>query len=105
MVGRTPAVVVLGVTALAVVLASAASAYATFDFWEGGPLTASLSRAAAASAGALYLATRRPVLSLGVATAVVAAHFVLLLAITLARWEGELGWASVRECHQSRCDL
>jgi hypothetical protein len=86
--GRTPAVLVLGITALVVVVVSAASAYATFDFWEGGPILASLSAAAAASAGALYLATRRVVVALGVATVVVAAHFVLLLAITLARWEG-----------------
>jgi hypothetical protein len=87
-VGRTPAIVVLGITALVAVLASAASAYATFDFWEGGPILASLSVAAAASASGLYLATRRLVLALGIATVVVAAQFVLLLAITLARWEG-----------------
>jgi len=83
-----PAVLMLGATALAVVLVSAASAYATFDFWEGGPIFASLAVAAAASAGAAYVATRRVVVALGVGTVIVAAHFVLLLAITLARWEG-----------------
>jgi hypothetical protein len=86
--GRKPTILVLAATALAVVFVSAASAYATFDFWEGGPILASLALAAAASAGAAYIATRRVVVALGVATVIVAAHFALLLAITLTRWEG-----------------
>jgi hypothetical protein len=85
---RTPAAVVLTATALAVVVASAATAYSTFDFWEGEPILASLCGFAAASAGALYVATRRLLLALVLALLLGAAHFVLLLAITLARWEG-----------------
>jgi hypothetical protein len=78
----------LTAAALAVVVASAASAYSTFDFWEGAPILASLCAFAAASAGAVYVATRRSLLALVMALFLGAAHFVLLLAITLARWEG-----------------
>lgn len=85
---RTPSAVALAMTALAVVIASAAWAYSTFDFWEGGPILASLSAVAAASGAALYIATRRLLLALVGAVVIGAAHFVLLLAITLARWEG-----------------
>jgi hypothetical protein len=85
---RTPTAVALTTTALAVVIASAAWAYSTFDFWEGGPILASIGTFAAASGAALYVATRRLSLALVVAVFLGAAHFVVLLAITLARWEG-----------------
>ena len=78
----------LTVAALAVAIASATWAYSTFDFWEGGPILASICVLAAASGGALYVATRRLLLALVAAVFLGAAHFVLLLAITLARWEG-----------------
>jgi hypothetical protein len=85
---RVPTAVALSIAAVAVVLASAAWAYSTFDFWEGVPILASISVFAAASGGALYLATRRLLLALVLAVFLGATHFVLLLAITLARWEG-----------------
>jgi hypothetical protein len=85
---RVPAAVALTITALAVVIASAIWAYSTFDFWEGGPILASVCAFAAASGGALYVATRRLLLALVLAVFLAATHFVLLLAITLARWEG-----------------
>jgi hypothetical protein len=75
-------------TALAVSLASVTLAYSTFDFWEGGPILASICVVAAASGGALYIAMRRLLLAAVVAVSLGAAQFVLLLAITLARWEG-----------------
>jgi hypothetical protein len=80
--------VALTMTALAVVMASAAAAYSTFDFWEGGPILVSVCAFAAASGAALYVATRRLLLAMVVACFFGAAHFVFLLAITLARWEG-----------------
>jgi hypothetical protein len=80
--------VALTITALAVVIASATWAYSTFDFWEGGPILASLCAFAAAAGGTVYVATRRRLLALVVAVLLGSAHFVLLLAITLARWEG-----------------
>jgi hypothetical protein len=49
--------------ALAVVIASATWAYSTFDFWESGPVLASICALAAASGGALYVATRRLLLA------------------------------------------
>jgi hypothetical protein len=85
---RAVATAVLALMALGVVIASAAGAYATFDFWESGALLGSLSLAAAASAGAIYAASRRVLPALMVALVVAAGHFVLLLAITLSRWEG-----------------
>jgi hypothetical protein len=85
---RASTAVALTMTALAVVIASATWAYSTFDFWEGGPILASICVFAAAAGGALYVATRRGLLALVVAVFLAVAHFVLLLAITLARWEG-----------------
>lgn len=85
---RAPSTVALTITALAVVIASATWAYSTFDFWEGGPILASVCALAAAAGGAVYVATRRRLLALVVAVFLGSAHFVLLLAITLARWEG-----------------
>jgi hypothetical protein len=86
--GRTPAAFALAATALVVVVISAASAYSTFDFWAGGPILGSLGAVAAASAGAVYARTRRLLLAVVVAAVLVPLHFVLLVAITLARWEG-----------------
>ena len=63
-------------------------AYSTFDFWESGPILGSIGLTAAASAGALYVGTRRVLPALLVALLVSAGHFVLLLATTLSRWEG-----------------
>jgi hypothetical protein len=85
---RAPTAVALTMTALAVVIASATWAYSTFDFWEGRPILASICVFATAAGGALYVSTRRPFLALVVAVFLGSAHFVLLLAITLARWEG-----------------
>jgi peptidoglycan/LPS O-acetylase OafA/YrhL len=85
---RAPSTVALTITALAVVIASATWAYSTFDFWGGGPILASVCALAAAAGGAVYVATRRRLLALVVAVFLGSAHFVLLLAITLARWEG-----------------
>ena len=85
---RTAAALALALVALGVVLGSAAGAYATFDFWESVPILGSLSVAAAASAGAIYAASRRVLPALLVALVVAAGHFVLLLAVTLSRWEG-----------------
>jgi hypothetical protein len=51
-------------------------------------ILASLGAVAAASAGAVYIRTRRLLQAVMVATVVVPLHFVLLLAITLSRWEG-----------------
>jgi hypothetical protein len=82
------AVWVLWSVSLLVVVGSAVWAYSTFDFWESGPILGSIGVATAASAGALYIATRRVLPALLVALLVVAGHFVLLLAITLSRWEG-----------------
>jgi hypothetical protein len=75
-------------TAFAVVIASAVAAYSTFDFWEGGPILVSVCAFTAASGAALYVATSRLILALVVAGFFGASHFVFLLAITLARWEG-----------------
>ena len=88
MTHRAIAAWVLGSTALVVVAGSAVWAYSTFDFWESGPLLGSIGLAAAASAGALYVATRRVLPALLVGFVVSAGHFVLLLATTLSRWEG-----------------
>jgi hypothetical protein len=85
---RIPPALALAATALVVFVISAASAYSTFDFWEGGPILASLGAVAAASAGAVYIRTRRLLQAVIVATVVVPLHFVLLLAITLSRWDG-----------------
>jgi hypothetical protein len=85
---RAVAALVLALMALGVVIGSAAGAYTTFDFWESAPILGSISLAAAASAGALYAASRRVLPALMVALVVAAGHFVLLLAITLSRWEG-----------------
>jgi hypothetical protein len=85
--GRTSAVGVLTTAALAALVSSASAAYATFDFWEGGPVLASILVFGAASAGAVYLTTRRLLITLAVAVCLVAGDFVLLLAITLGRWE------------------
>jgi hypothetical protein len=85
---RALTAVALTMTALAVVIASATWAYSTFDFWERGPLLTSICVFAAAAGGAFYAATRRRLLALLVAVVLASAHFVLLLAITLARWEG-----------------
>jgi hypothetical protein len=79
---------VLWSVSLLVVVGSAVWAYSTFDFWESGPILGSIGVATAASARALYIATRRVLPALLVALLVVAGHFVLLLAITLSRWEG-----------------
>jgi hypothetical protein len=78
----------LGSTALVGVACSAVWAYSTFDFWESGPLLGSIGLAAGASAGAVYIATRRVLPALLVGLVVSAGHFVLLLATTLSRWEG-----------------
>jgi hypothetical protein len=85
---RNPAAAVLAATAAAVVVASASWAYASFDFWEGGPIVLSVGSVAALSAGAVYAAMRRPRLALMVALFIGVGHVVLLLAITTARWEG-----------------
>jgi hypothetical protein len=79
---------VLGAMTLLLVVGSCIWAYSTFDFWERGPMLGSVGLAAAASAGTLYFATKRlpPALLGGVLVG--AGHFVLLLATTLARWEG-----------------
>ena len=88
MTHRAIATGVLGATALMVILVSGAWAYSTVDFWEGGPIIGSIGFAAAASVGALYVATRRVLLALLGGLVVGAGHFVLLLVITLSRWEG-----------------
>jgi hypothetical protein len=85
---RNPAAAVLAATAAAVVVASAAWAYLSFDFWEGGPIMLSVGSVAGLSAGAVYAAMRRLRLALVVAFFVGLSHVVLLLAITGARWEG-----------------
>lgn len=73
---------------LLVVAGSCMWAYSTFDFWEGAPILGSIGLAAAGSAGALYFATKRVSPALLVGLLVGAGHFVLLLATTVARWEG-----------------
>jgi hypothetical protein len=83
---RASAVSILWLIALAVVVGSAVWAYSTFDFWESGPLLGSVGVAAAASAAALYLATRRVLPALLVALLVMAGHFVVLYVITGSRW-------------------
>jgi hypothetical protein len=85
---RNPAAAVLAATAAAVVVASAAWAYASFGFWEGGPIMLSVGSVAALSAGAVYAARRRLRMALMVALFVGVGYVVLLLAITNARWEG-----------------
>ena len=85
---RAPTAVALTVTAVAVVIASAMWAYSTFDFWEGGPILASVCVFATVGGAALYFSTRRPLLALAAGVFLGFAHFVFLLAITLARWEG-----------------
>ena len=88
MTHRAIATWVLGATALMVILVSGAWAYSTVDFWEGAPIIGSIGFAAAASVGALYVATRRVLLAALGGLGVGAGHFVLLLVITLSRWEG-----------------
>jgi hypothetical protein len=85
---RGLAALVLALTGLVVVIGSAAGAYSTFDFWESVPVLGSISLVAAASAGAAYAASRRALLALIVALIVAPGHFVLLLLVTLSRWEG-----------------
>jgi hypothetical protein len=79
---------VLSSVSLLVVVGSAVWAYSIFDFWESGPILGSIGVTIAASTGALYVATRRVLPALLLALLGGAGQFVLLLAITLSRWEG-----------------
>jgi hypothetical protein len=86
--GRTRTATLLALAALGALIYSAVAAYATFDFWETAPLLASVFVFGAASAGAIYVATHRRLLTVGAAVFLVVGHFVLLAAITLGRWGG-----------------
>jgi hypothetical protein len=77
----------LAVAALAVAAASAVWAWATFSYWEAGPVLGTIAATAAMSASALFVRRRRVLPAVVVGLLVAAANLALVLAITLARWE------------------
>ena len=85
--GRYRTVGLFAAGALATLIGSGVAAYATSAFWETVPVVMSVLVFGAASAGAIYAATRRGLFTLAVAACLVVGQVVLLGAITLARWD------------------
>jgi hypothetical protein len=86
--GASWAQALLTVAALAVAAVSAVWAWATFSYWEAGPIVATVLATSALSASALFIQRRRVLSALIVGAFVGTTNLTLVLVITPARWEG-----------------
>ena len=83
---RGRAAAACAIASAAIFVASVLSAWATFDFWEALPLTASVVGVGLFAGVAAYLPRHQAAFATIVGVLASAATFVTTLFITLARW-------------------
>jgi hypothetical protein len=76
----------LALAALLVAAGSAVWAWVTFDYWEAGPLIATVLTTAALTTSSLFVLRRRVLLAVIVGFFAGAATLTAVTAITVARW-------------------
>ena len=86
--GRRPTVRWLALGAVLAVVSSAIWAWVSFDYWEAGPVVATILATVGLSGAAMFAWRRRVLSAVLVGILVGITELGVVLMITLARWEG-----------------